>query len=82
MILHTIWIQYPCAYPGEYAPQVYEAVDENLLDENPPLWRDKIAEVRAMVAKGEIDSYRVIRIKLDEDAVKHAFDDLEIAGEV
>lgn len=47
MNIHTIWGQRACRYPGEYAPELLEAHDQNGVDENPNFLDEKFEEYEA-----------------------------------
>ena len=47
MNIHTIWGQRACRYPGEYAPELLEAHDQNGVDENPDFLDQKFEEYEA-----------------------------------
>lgn len=68
-IIHALFVQRSCRYEGEYAPELYDAVDEFTNDENPEHLLQRIEE-----AKGDssIDSFAVVEITVDAEPIDKA----------
>lgn len=66
MIIHVLFGQRKCSYPGEYAPEVLEAVDENTQDENPEYMKKKVDEHQS---SKDFTALRVLQIVVDSDEI-------------
>jgi hypothetical protein len=57
MKIKMLWGQRKCAYPGQYAPELIQCVDENTDDENPDVLQDAYDEA---VISDDYDALRFI----------------------
>ena len=70
MKIHCLFIQRKCAYEGQYAPELYDAVDEFTNDENPGYLVE--AKSRAM-EDSDIELCKELVIRIDDNQFKRAF---------
>ena len=69
MKIYCLFIQRKCAYPGQYAPELYDAIDEFANSEN--LEYMLKAMFRAM-QDSDIESYKELVIRIDDEELKRA----------
>ena len=63
MRIHILFAQRKCSYPGEYAPEVLTAWDENAVEENAEGWEE--ATTAAIKACGDqLSATRVVVIAI------------------
>lgn len=68
-VIHALFVQRVCNYPGEYAPELYDAVDEFTNDENPDHLKQRISEAQG---DSSIDSCAVVEIVVDSAPIEKA----------
>jgi hypothetical protein len=66
MKIHTLIAQRGCHYPGQYAPEVLAAVDENGNEINPGFLLDAYDENKE---SGEFSSLAIIVIEVPDDEI-------------
>lgn len=66
MQLHVLMAQREEAYPGEYAPEALDVIDEIGHSDNPDFLERRAKEARET---GEFESVAIITIEVDGDAV-------------
>ncbi len=70
MKIYCLFIQRKCAYEGQHAPELYDAIDEFINDENPGYLVG--AKSRAM-EDSDIKSCKELIIRIDDDEFKRVF---------
>lgn len=73
MKLTCFFIQRTCRYPGQYAPELFGAVDEVTANENSDYMVEVKMKMIKMRADNEIESWRQIAIEIDDDQFEKAF---------
>ena len=71
MRVHLLIGQYKCDYPGQLAPNVFLAVDEFLMEENPAYWPKAVEEEKAKTG-GEVDAWAEIVVEVETQAMLDA----------
>jgi len=85
MILHVIFGQRTCSYPGEYGPEVIDCWDENCVDDNPEGFDEAIEKAKARMGgkNPEFTSVRVLDVGLDGDKIDRLLNKTpSLAGEI
>lgn len=70
MLVHVLLAQRSCAYTGEFAPELVEAVSDNVHDDNPALLTEAIENIRN--SPGEFDNHCLFDVAVDNDAIDQA----------
>lgn len=78
MQVHALIAQRVCHYPGEFAPELVDAVCSNTNDENPDHLTDAVDAVRKNTE--EFVSYAVLLIDVDDDIVDLALNPVKVAA--
>lgn len=63
MIFHIMVGQRKCSYPGEYAPEALEVMDDNAMGDYEEYMRDKLKEYRD---SEEFDSIVTIQVRVPD----------------
>lgn len=79
MILHCLFVQRKCRYVGEYAPELYDSIDEFGMEENPEFMEEKLSEVRS---DGSIESFAVIDVNVSLKEIQKILGRQCIEGEI
>lgn len=82
MRIRLIIGQYPQQYDGQLMPNVLDAWDEFVLDDNQEGFDKKLAEYESWVLKGDLEAVRVLDVTIPDFAVTTLFDIPNIAGRV
>jgi len=69
MRIFVLFGQRECDYPGQYAPEALECIDENGNSDNPDFLVDQKAKYEN---SGEFDSLAVVQLSLPGEAVDNA----------
>ena len=72
MKIHCLFVQRRCAYDGQYAPELYAAIDEYGNEDNPAYLQDEERKARS---DDTIVFYKCIDVNIDDDEF-----DLEFFG--
>lgn len=73
MKLTCFFVQRTCRYPGECAPELFNAVDEVCIGEDPDYMSIIEEGLAQMFADKEIQFWRKIVVVIDDDHFKKAF---------
>lgn len=73
MRIRMIIGQYPESYPGEYMPNVLDAWDEYVLEDNYEGFEEKLQKYKSWVQEGELEAVRVLDVEISDDAVLDLF---------
>lgn len=73
MKIHCIFVQMPCSYPGEFAPELFAAADEYTVDSNPEYLAEKEKEAMGFLASGEYTHVRRIVVTVDDKEFDRMF---------
>ncbi len=82
MKIRTIWYQYPESYPGQLMPNLMDAADEYLDDDNPTYFQDKIVDAERLLSTGDISAFEIIVLEVDEESITDAFEPLVVKAKV
>jgi hypothetical protein len=82
MDIHCVFVQVPCSYPGEFAPELYAAADEYSVDSNPGYLDKKEKEAMGLLAAGEYTHLRRIVITVDNKDFDRMFFGEPLKGSV
>ena len=63
MIFHILVGQRKCSYPGEYAPEALEVMDDNAMSDHAEYLRDKLKDYRD---SEEFDSIVTIQVRVPD----------------
>lgn len=66
MIFHILVGQRKCSYPGQYAPEALEVVDDDNLSDNSEWWGERNRDYES---SGEFDSLKVIKVFVHQDYI-------------
>jgi hypothetical protein len=75
MKVHVLVAQRKGMYPGEYAPEVLDAISEFAADDNPAFLNDLIGNLSENTGPGkdkEFSSYAVLNLVVPDSAVEDA----------
>lgn len=64
MKIIMIWGQRKCTYPGQYAPELLEAVSENMDIDNPDIISNSF---KKFVMSDEFESVQIMKTKIKDD---------------
>lgn len=73
MKIRMIVAQYPERYAGEYMPNIVDAWDEYVMDDNPEGFNDALKKHEALVASGDYEAVRVLDVEVPDSAVLGLF---------
>jgi hypothetical protein len=80
--IFCIFVQTPCAYPGEYAPELYAAADEWTNEANPDYLNGKEREALQRYVDGEYTHVRRVAITVPDKEFGRMFFGESLAGSV
>lgn len=66
MKIHLIVAQRKCSYPGQYAPEVLDAIDSNTLHDNPDWLLEKLDNHRSY---SDLERVEVLVVNIPDSAV-------------
>lgn len=81
MRIRLIVGQYPQSYDGQLMPNVLDAWDEFVLEDNYEGFAEKLAEYESWVTKGDLEAVRVLDVIVPDIAVTGLFDIPQVPGE-
>lgn len=68
MKIFMIWVQRKCSYPGQYAPELLEAIDEFSDEDNSGFINDVFTDHSN---EKEFEAVRLIEAELDDEILKN-----------
>jgi hypothetical protein len=74
MIVKLIVGQYPQDYAGQYMPNVLDAWDEFVLEDNYEGFEQSLAKHEKMVQDGDLEAVRVLNIFIPDNALTKLFE--------